>query len=511
MPNSTTKIAKNSILLTIRMFVVMILSVFTTRFLLENLGIEDFGVYNVTIGIVTLCSFISPALSNATQRFYNFEYGRSGSNGAEKVFNTSLQIQLVMVLLLIIICETFGLWYVLNKLVVPAGREHVVLFVYQFSIFAFAVSFVQIPYSAAVISHERMGFFAFVSLLDAILKLIISICIAFSTWDRLLFYSVLLFSVNILNFLLYVGYASINFEEVRLKFAIYRDLIKDMLLFSWWNLFESIARIGKDQGSNMLINYYFGPVLNAARGLAIQVSYAFAGIVESTVMAARPQMIQTYATGNVNQSITMFYTLSKGAVLIIFLLSLPVFSEIDTILRVWIGQNIPEYSAEFIRLSIIVLLVDKMATPVTAIIHATGKVKLYHFISGVFNILPLPLAWMMFEMEYGPLSVYLATFICVFLAQIAFVFLTRHLVNISIYYYFVEVVLKTILVIIISSIIPIAIRELITNIYFRLVVVSLASYSIIPLIVYFVALNKQEKIIINNLIINKILNHHGEC
>lgn len=497
--NSVT-VAKNSILLAARMVVVTLISIFTTRFLLRNLGVDDFGVYNVTLGIVSMCTFLSPALANAIQRYFSYELGRNGICGAKSVFNASIQIQILMIFVIVAICETIGLWYVLEKLVVPDGRNEATLWVYQISILALSFSMLQVPFVASILAHEHMSFYAIINVIDAVLKLAIAIGIAYSDHDKLVIYGFLLLGVNVFNFIVYCIYSYTYFEEIRIEFNINKHLIKELLSFSGWNLFETVARIGKDQGGNLLLNYYFGPVLNAARGITNQVSYAFSSVIDSTVMASRPQMVISYARGNYQRSLSMFYSLSKGTLLLLFMLSMPVFLDIEYILRLWIGINIPAYSVELIRLTIILLLFDKLASPVTALIHATGNVKEYHLFSGIINIVVLPIAWLFFYLGYNPTSIYIITIVGALLGQCIFLYVVKKLLPFSILTYVKNVCIPFMSVFLLTFFFPTFIEVYLSESFIRLIVVTMVSFIIIPLVSYFIALTEEERKLINSLL-----------
>lgn len=498
--DNASRVAKNSLFLAIRMVFIIIISLFTTRYLLKNLGVEDYGVYNVTLGIVAMCTFLSPALSNASQRFHNYELGKNGVAGAKSVFNTGLQIQLMMIVVIIVLAETIGLWYVNYKLVIPLGRESAVFWVYQISIAAFSVSMLQIPFVSSILAHEHMNFYAIVNVIDAILKLAIAIGIAYSSYDKLIIYGLLLLCINLFNISIYGIYSYKNYKEIRIEKKIDVVLFEKMMSFSGWNLFETIARLGKDQGCNLLLNSYFGPILNAARGVANQVSYAFASLVDSTVMASRPQLVQSYASGNVNKTIEMFYTLSKFTGLLIIGISLPVFLEANYILKLWLGDNVPEYSVIFIRVSIIILLIDKLASPITAVIHATGQIKGYHLCSGIMNILVIPISWVMLNYGTGPLSVYISTFLIGVFAEVLFLYFTKRVITISYKYYFMEIIVKCSVVLILSLIIPLSIVTLIGESFIRMLVVIVSSVIVSSLLIYYIGMNKKEKSILLTIV-----------
>lgn len=497
---NSARIAKNSIFLVIRMAVVMVISIFTTRYLLANLGVEDYGVYNVTLGIVAMCSFLSPALSNANQRYHNYELGKNGIEGACKVFNAGIRIQGMMVLVIVLIAETVGLWYVNEKLVVPDGRESAVFWVYQISILAFSLSMLQVPMVSAILAHERMNFYAILNVVDAVLKLLIAIGIAYSSYDRLVTYSVLLLFITALDFIVYSIYSHYCFNEVRLKRNTDLSLLKGMLAFSGWNLFETIARMGKEQGCNLLLNFFCGPVLNAARGVTNQVTYAFSSVVDSTIMASRPQMVSSYAQGNHQTSLSMFYTLSKGTLLIVFAMAFPVYLEVEYILKLWLGGFIPEYTVELVRISIFIILIDKLASPTTALVHATGRIKKYHLISGFINIMVIPAAWLMLHLGFSPTSVYFVTLASVLIAQTVFLFVIRELLPFSLREYLLKVLLPFVTVALSTMLIPIILSKVLNEGWIRLTVVIITTEIVFLIFTILLGLTEREKEIVLGLL-----------
>lgn len=493
MLGDTTRIAKNSILLVVRMAIVMIVSIFTTRYLIKNLGVEDYGVYAVTLGVMVLFSFMTPALSNASQRFHRYEFDKNGIDGAMKVFNSGLLIQIILVVFFIVIAETIGLWYVKEKLVVPDGKEGVVFWLYQILVASSSLSMLQVPFVSAILAHERMNFYAIISVFDAILKLVVAICIVFSPVDRLLFYGILLLGVSIIDFALYLCYSVFNFEEVRLKIDVDRSLLSNMVSFSGWNIVEALSRIGKEQACTLLLNYYCGVVVNAARNVSNQVSYALASVVDSTVMASKPQMVSNYVQGRVQASLSMFNALSKWTLFIVFAMSLPIFLEAETIIRLWLGDFAPEFAVIFIRVSVLVLLIDKLASPITALVHSIGNVRMYHFFSGIMNILAIPIAWLMLEAGGGPVSVYLIVLFGVMISHVLFLVVIKRLLPFSVRDYFGKVFYPFLLVAIFAAPIPILLSLTMQGALFRLVVVLILSEVLVAFAIYALGMTKAEK------------------
>ena len=245
---------------------------------------------------------------------------------------------------------------------------------------------IEVPFMAAVMGHEKMDFFAFISILDAVLKLGIAFLLSFSDIDHLVLYGFLLLVVEFLNLFLYVCYSVKNFNEIRISRKVHKELFVPMLSFSGWNLLDKIARVGKDQGVNLILNFYFGPIVNAARGIVNQVSYAFTGLIDSAITASRPQAIQSYAAGNAQRTIKMMISLSKFTVLFLYLLVYPIYLESDYILHIWLGNNIPNYTIPFLNITLLIIVADKLSTSSNLVVHASGKMKKYNIVSGVIHI-----------------------------------------------------------------------------------------------------------------------------
>lgn len=479
----------------------MFITIFTTRFLLQNLGIEDYGVYNVTLGIVAIFSFLRPSLANTVQRFYNVELGKNSLQGATKVFSTGLFIHFCIALLLVVICEALGLWYINTTMVIPDGRYDAVFWVFQISMVSLFFSMIQVPYTAAVMAHEKMDFFAALNVIDAVLKLLIAILICYSPFDRLVFYGFLLLCITIFNLIINAWYTHRNFKEAYFCKDGIRELLRPLLSFSFWNMFESLARIGKDQGCNMLLNYYFGPAVNAARGVTGQVSFALSSLIDTSGIAARPQLVQRYAKGEIKSSISIFYFLSKVVAIVVILIGVPIYLETNYVLHLWLGKNIPTYSIIFVRLVIIMTFVDKLATPVTSIIHASGRIKNYHLTASVVNISVIPFVWLFFSMGYDAEYLYISFILGSFIAQVLFVLILNKQVCITKSRYFIDVIAKPLLTLFLSAILPVYIHYSMEEGFVRLVAVSCTMFIMMALIGYTVCLNKSEKGLIRSFLI----------
>lgn len=499
-----SRIAKNTIFLSIRMVVVMVISIFTTRLLLEGLGVKDYGIYNVTIGVVTLCSFLQPALANGIQRFFNFEIGKHNLPRAKNVFNTGVQIQILVSLIFILLCETVGLWYVSNKVVVDPERYNATQIIYQISVLSLVFNMMQVPFMAAVMAHEKMDFFALISVIDAILKLGIAFFLRFANIDHLVLYSFLLLSVTIFNFFVYAWYSMRKFSEIRFQKAISKDLFKPMLSFVGWNLLEKFARVGKDQGINLSLNYYFGPVVNAARGIVSQVTYAFGSLVDSTVTASRPQSIQSYARGEFHRTLHIMYSLSKFIVLMLYVLILPIFLELPYVLHLWLGDNIPDFTIPLLKIGLLTIVVDKLAAPISVVVHATGRMKHFNMVSCVMNIVVVPISVIALMQGVDAVFVYWIIFIMTLFTQIALLFSLRRLIDLSILVYVKEVLVRSAFVVILSFWLPLLIHSIMEEGFLRLAVVLMSSLIIGSVVAFLIGLDESERSVCLSFINRKL-------
>lgn len=482
------------------MVIVTLITIYTTRLLLEGLGIDDYGIYNVTIGIISLCSFLKPAMANGIQRFYNFEIGKNNYEGAKQVFNTGLQIQLILIIFIVLLCETVGLWYMNNKLIVPPDRIDASLIVYHIAVASFVLTMLEVPFMAAVMGHEKMDFYALISVLDAVLKLGISLSLRFVCSDHLVFYAVLLFAVELINLLLYGLYCAKNFKEIRISKKVSSDLFKPMLSFSGWNLLEKISRLGKDQGINIMLNFFFGPVVNAARGVVNQVSYAFTGLIDSANTAARPQAIQSYASGNQARTLSIMFTMSKFTIILLYVLIFPILLEASYILNLWLGDNVPSYTLPFLNVALLTIIVDKLSTPLNFVVHATGKMKNYNMVSGLLNFIVLPLALVVLVAGMDAVAVYWLVFICTIITQVIYLLVLKKIIDYSISKYLKDVVVSSLLVMIASCFVPYICHLYLPEGFVRLSVVFVASLVAGGFASYFIGLSKAEKNICDNLL-----------
>lgn len=494
------RIATNTLLLTIRMLVVMVIGLYSTRVVLRVLGVTDFGIYNVVGGFVSMFAFINASMSNGIQRFYNYEYGKNGGGTLSHVYNTAFRIQFFISVIIFIATETIGLWYLYEKMVIPEERFSAAFYCFHFSVCSLVLSIMQLPFSALVMAHERMNFYAMLSILDALLKLIIVIALPSIYGDHLIVYGFLFMMITIVNFVLYVFYVNKNFKEDVRYGKGEKLLYKEMLSFTGWNFFGSFGNVLRDQGLNMILNLFFGTVVNAARGIAFQVMGACKSFVSNITTAARPQMTQSYAEGNLHRSIAIMNGMSKACFMSFLLLSLPVVIEIEFILNIWLGHEVPDYTQVFIVIIIAETMIDVFTPPISFMVHATGKMKKYQLVSTIINLLTLPVAYLFLKEGYLPYYVFIVTFVFSLIRQSVSVFILSTLVSFSVWKYVIDVVIPMIFVVSFSIILPLLAHYCLPMGWWRLIVVGTTAILCVAVSSFIIGLNEKERGLIMQIV-----------
>lgn len=498
--NNNKRIAKNTMFLYFRMGLILIVSLFSTRVVIQALGVEDYGIYNVVSGFVTMFAFLNTSMSNGVQRFYNFSLGRKNDYTITEVFNTSLQIQGILAVILFVLLETVGLWYMYNEMVIPEDRLNSALWVFQFSVVSLLVIVMQIPFSASIMAYERMDYYAYVSIFDVLAKLGIAFAIKHSNLDRLLLYGLLNLIVTSIGFVLYYLYAKHNFRELKTVFCVKKDLFKPMLSFSGWNVFGSFSYMLKSQGLNMLLNVFFGPVVNAARGVSNMVMSAIHGFQTNIVIAFRPQLVQSYAAGDFRRVEKLFFSLSKVSFILLSLLSIPVIIEIKYILNIWLGNDVPDYTIPFTILVLINMVISSLNTPVSQVVHATGRMKNYQIGTSLAVCSIIPISWVFLKLGFNATTVYWISLVVTIINQIICNVLLKRVFDYNIISYLKNVIFPCISFAILSPIIPFIITYLFPSSFIRLVLVSFISLASSIIIAILVILDKSERDMVKSIV-----------
>ncbi|MGM9672635.1 MAG: lipopolysaccharide biosynthesis protein, partial [Bacteroidaceae bacterium] len=379
--SANKRIAKNTLVLYVRMLFTMGISLFTSRVVLQTLGVEDYGISSVVGGVISMFTFINAAMVSSTQRYLNFELVRGDANQLRSVFSTSLQIHALIALAIIVLSETVGLWFLNEKLVIPEARMTAAMWVYQCSILSCAVSIMSTPYNAVIVAHEKMSAFAYISILDVSLKLLVVYLLVVLPFDKLIILAVLNLLVQLFIRYIYTIYCHRHFPESYFQFRFNKTLFQEMFGFAGWSFWGNLAAILYTQGLNMMLNIFFGPIVNAARGIAVQVQSAVQQFVGGFQTALNPQITKNYASNNLSQMHSLMFRSARFSFLLLFFLSLPVLMETNFILTLWL-KTVPDDAVVFTQIMICISLIYTTANPCVIANQATGKVKIYQMVVG---------------------------------------------------------------------------------------------------------------------------------
>lgn len=502
--NKSKRIALNTIMLYFRMFLTMGVALFTSRVILQSLGVQDYGIYNVVAGFVSMFTFINSAMTSATQRYITFAIGKNESHRMSTVFCTSMNIHILISVLLLFLAETIGLWFLNTHMTIPSGRMFAANIVYQFAILSTIVMILSTPYNAIIVAHEKMSAFAYISILDVSVKLLIAYLLYISSYDRLIVYAILMFLAQFLIRQIYSVYCHRHFPESKFKLIKDTPLFKEMISFSMWSLFGNLANVGAGQGVNVVLNMFFGPVVNAARGVAIQVQNAVLGFSSNFQMAMNPQITKSYATGDISYMHTLIYASSKYSFYLLFILSLPIVLEADNILSVWLGV-VPDHTSNFLRFALVTSIINAMAGPLTIAAQANGVIKRYQSAVGGILLMSFPIAYICLKLGGKPEIVYIVDLVVVCVAQLVRICMMRNMIRLSIHEYIMEVIFRVISVAVVGCIFPIVVYTYLPNTFMSFILVCIVSVLSVAMSVYFLGMKGNERRKIESFIKSKIL------
>ena len=439
------RIAKNTLLLYVRMLFIMAVQLFTSRVVINTLGVVDYGIYNVVGGIVTMFAFLNGAMVTSTQRYITFELGKGNLQRLKEVFTTCIQIHLIISLVIIVLGETIGLWFLYEKMVIPEERFTAAMWVYQLSILTMCVQVMSVPYNSDIVAHEQMGVFAAISVIEVVLKLAVVYMLVIGNFDKLILYAILIAAIQLLIRLFYTKYCNKHFPESRLIRAFDKQLVKEMGKFMGWNIWGNLAGTLFGTGLNLLLNVFFGPAVNAARAVAVQVEAAIANFSTNFLMAVNPQITKLYAQNNLQDMHKLLFRASKFTFMLLFVLSLPVVIETDMILRVWL-KIVPDYTVIFLRLLLCIVIVDSVARPLMTAAAATGDVKLYQSLIGGILLSIVPIAYVVLRLGGSPASVYVVHLVICIIAFLTRLLVIKPMIRLSLRQYLSSVVLRCLVI-----------------------------------------------------------------
>lgn len=487
------------------MIVVMAISFYSIRVVLHALGEEDYGIYNVVSGFVTSLIFVNNALQGATQRFYSYTIGKGDEEELQTVFSVSMKCYLLLVLLFVLFCETVGLWFVNSKLVIPESRIWATNIVYQFSILSVIISFIYLPFSSLLIAFERMNIWAYVSIAHSALSLLLSISLNYMGFDKLILYSIF---VLISQFFVLICYRTCCIKSYPticvVKSKRSNSILKSILFFSGWSLYGHLAGVLNNQGNTILLNVFFGPIVNTARAISLQVHTALVTLAGNYTMAFRPPMVKCYAAGDYPHLNALYLLSNKCIFYSLLLVCIPLTIETRFVLTVWLGE-VSDNMIIFTKWSIWYAFVLSLSAPITIVMQATGRIKKYHMIVETITVLSMPITYLLFKLGSPPVATFEVTFGIFFIAHIfRLVVLEKEVREMSIISYLKDFLISGIVITIISFGISYYLCSLTCDGWMRLLLVCVINVSIVVLLAYFFAINKSERLQINKLVKNVV-------
>ena len=491
--SANKRIAKNTLVLYVRMLFTMGISLFTSRVILQTLGVEDYGISSVVGGVISMFTFINAAMVSSTQRYLNFELVRGDANQLRSVFSTSLQIHALIALAIIVLSETVGLWFLNEKLVIPEARMTAAMWVYQCSILSCAVSIMSTPYNAVIVAHEKMSAFAYISILDVSLKLLVVYLLVVLPFDKLIILAVLNLLVQLFIRYIYTLYCHRHFPESYFQFRFNKTLFKEMFGFAGWSFWGNLAAILYTQGLNMMLNIFFGPIVNAARGIAVQVQSAVQQFVGGFQTALNPQITKNYASNNLPQMHSLMFRSARFSFLLLFFLSLPVLMETNFILTLWL-KTVPDDAVIFTQIMICISLIYTTANPCVIANQATGKVKIYQMVVGGILLLILPISYVVLKLGAPAYSVFIVHFCIESLAQFSRMYMLRKLIHLPLWQYMKNIYIPIVSTVAIAIILPLVVRMQVAEGWLRFLAVGFTCVLSVGASSYFIGFTKQERV-----------------
>lgn len=479
----------------------MVVSLYTVRIVLRALGAEDYGIYNVVAGVVTMLSFLSQTMSSSTQRFYSYELGREGMQKLYDVFSISMNMYLIISVAILIIGETLGLWFVNTELVIPAERMVTANWIYQFSLISFVATILAVPYSAAIIAHEDMSVYAVISISDCLLKLGGALAVRFVSFDKLFAYGLAMMAIACFTSVFYTLFARHRYSECRYRRVRDNSLFKTLASFWGWNLFGSFAGVANNQGNNILINIFFGPVVNAARSIAFSISNAVSAFCNNFYMAIRPPLVKSYASGEHAYMMLLFYFSNKFVYYLLLIICLPLILEMHFILEVWLSE-VTEYMVVFSQLAIVYTFIAALEHPITTLVHATGKNKKYSIYVESVILLSLPLSYVAFKLGAGPVSTFWITILIFAVAHIVRLLVLKSLIRFSIIEYSRIFLIPALFVTLLSAVVPVVLKTWVLEVsgFEEFMIITLVSLLMSVVWIYVIGINKKERQMLSNFL-----------
>ena len=503
------RVAKNTMYMYIRMAFSMFVGLYTSRVLLRALGIEDYGLYNVIGGIISIFTVLNSALINTTSRFITVSLAKGIIQDTRKIFNMALLLHFVVGLLIVVFGETAGLWYLQNRLVVPEGRDVAAEWLYQFTIISAFLSTVNVPYNASIIAHEKINVYAIIQIADVVLKLIIVLLLAVAPFDKLIFYALLILGVTVMNICINFVYCHRKFEEVRLRFFWNWRIFKEMLQFVGWAIVGNFSNMFYTQGINLMLNAFCGPAVNAARGIAVQVQGVVAQFAGNVQTAINPQILKSHAVNDKDRMYSLIIASSRLCFYLLFLISLPIFIETEFLLQLWLG-NVPDYTINFVRIILMCVLLDAFVNPMFTANLASGKLALYHGPLALLMYVFMFITYFSIKTTKIPESVFISYFVACLIGYIMRIFILKKQVGLVPSLYIKRVLLPVALVVVVSLIAPIVVHHFLINGWVDFLITSVVAVISVSITVYMLGITPGERNLALSFVRNRIQRFKGK-
>lgn len=490
---SNKRILKNTLMLYVRMILVMGITLFTSRIILENLGVEDFGIYNVVGGVIVMMSFFNSTLSSTCQRYFSTDLGKEDRNKLNRDFRLTMTLYLCFILIVVVVCETIGLAFVNTKLVIPESRVFAANCVYQISLLTFIASSLSIPYNALVISHEDMSFYAYLSIIECSLKLGIAILLAFFGGDRLIFYAALMFIASFLTTFVYYLFCKKKYNYISFKWLWDKTEVKEISSYSGWHLIGAISVLIRNQGVNILINTFFNPAISAARAISFQVLTATDSLTSNFFTAVKPQIYKSYSSNDLDGMHNLIRYSSIICFFLISLLAIPLISNTFFVLDLWLTE-VPEHTVLFTQLVLINAIIESVNGPSIAAALATGRIRDFEIITGALMILNLPVCWVFLKLGYNPEFTMVVSIIIALITTIVRAYIIEGLVGYKVSNYIFKVILP---IGIIGSIVLAStyyLSFIVHTGWSCLIITTFYSSTLLILLTFFMCFNREERI-----------------
>lgn len=501
--NENKRIAKNTLMLYIRMLLSVVVSLYTSRVILEVLGVEDYGIYGVVGGVVAIFSFLNASMSGATSRFLTFEMGNGSEQQLKDTFSSAFIIHVVIALLVLLLAETIGLWFFCNKLVIPEERMYAAHWVYQCSVISSMLTIIQVPYNSLIIAHERMEVYAYIEILNVVLKLLIVYILSIVNFDKLIVYSILILTVSVISLFIYRIYCTRNFKEAHFYFVWNSSVLRPMLAFTGWDFYGNLCVTARLQGTNFLINNFFGVIANAANGIATTVNSVLSGFACNIITAFRPRIIKEYSQQKWDKMQSMMNNSIKFSILFLFMLSLPILFDTSFVIELWLGQ-VPEYVVPFIRLTIIINSIGLINSVLVIAIHATGNIKRLSYLTGTLYLLSLPVSYTLLRLGCNVVSVYVVNLFSTALIVIQNLCILKQQIKAICISSIIRVLIISVIVAILSGICLWVIYTNMEKGFIRLFTITISDIIFMSIFTYVIALSSDQREFVKKYVMNRL-------